>query len=104
MFHEAVRATEAASARKQPHSRYDRHRCIAAVAELEGQHTAPARHLPCGDFVPCMVGQPWIMHPFHCRVVLQEFRDSLGILTMRAHAPRKGTCEGGPSLVDGVES
>ncbi len=42
--------------------------CVAIAGHLEGEHAAKRGHLPGGDGMPGMVGQPGIVHGFHLRM------------------------------------
>ena len=89
MFDQAFHAAQASRPNKDFRFRRNRHCCVAAIFDLEGEHSTEHRHLAPGDFMPGMGTQSRIMHALNLSMLGEKFRDFHRVFRMRPHPPRQ---------------
>src|SRR5437870_6276046 len=90
MLDQAFYATQTSRASKDFRPCRNRHRRVAAIIDLEGEHSTEHRHLAPRDLMSGMGTQSRVMHTRNFPMLAEKFCDFHPVFLMRAHPPRHG--------------
>ena len=89
MADECAHVTETYRQGAYPNPVYKLFAGFRPILEFKGNHPAKASHLPFGEFMLRMAGEPRIAHPFDCGMPFQKSRRLMGVFTVSRKTQRK---------------